>query len=109
MVVLPSETRDRWREPSGRVLLEALASGTPVVGSDSGETPGILRATGGGLLFSEGDVAALAAALRRMATEPALRQQLAAAGAAAVAEQYAQPALVRRFATALEAAATAPR
>lgn len=68
--VLPSETRSNWREQFGRVLVEAMSCGVPVVGSDSGEIPLVLGDAG--LLFPEGDPSALAAQLRRL-SDPALR------------------------------------
>ena len=37
--VLPSETRSNWREQFGRVIVEAMSCGVPVVGSDSGRDP----------------------------------------------------------------------
>ena len=101
-VVLPSETLGSSEEPSGRVLLEALACGTPGVGSDAGEIPGVLQETGGGLLFRQGNTADLVAALRRMADEPALRQALAAAGGAAVARQFRREVVMGAFCRVLE-------
>ncbi|WP_263143369.1 glycosyltransferase [Pseudomonas alcaligenes] len=48
-------------EPFGMVLLEAMAAGVPVVGSDCGGAPEVLE--GAGTCFPLGDVVALAAAL----------------------------------------------
>ena len=39
VLVLPSHTTPRWAEQFGRVLVEALWCGIPVVGSSSGEIP----------------------------------------------------------------------
>ena len=52
-LALPSLTRRNWKEQFGRVLVEAMASGVPVVGSDSGAIPGVIGDAG--LLFPEGD------------------------------------------------------
>jgi glycosyltransferase involved in cell wall biosynthesis len=68
------------RFTGGRVIPEAMACGTAVVGSDSGEIPRLLRESGGGLVFPERDAAALAAALERMISSPTLREELAARG-----------------------------
>lgn len=84
VLVLPSRTTPRWAEQFGRVLVEALSCGVPVVGSDSGEIPWVIDATGGGLVFPEGDRDALAATLRRLRGDSALRARLAAEGRAAV-------------------------
>ena len=60
VLVLPSHTTPTWKEQFGRVIVEALWCGVPVVGSDSGEIPWLIGLTGGGLVFPEGDSEALA-------------------------------------------------
>jgi glycosyltransferase involved in cell wall biosynthesis len=95
--VLPSRTTPRWKEQFGRVLIEALASGVPVVGSDSGQIPHLIRETGGGLVFPEGDEAALALALDALIGNPAERARLAAAGGRAVRERFTCEAVARRL------------
>ncbi|MEI8311440.1 MAG: glycosyltransferase, partial [Verrucomicrobiota bacterium] len=47
LLVVPSETQPNWKEQFGRVIVEAMACGTPVVGSDSGEIPALIRAHDG--------------------------------------------------------------
>lgn len=54
--VLPSETISQWKEQYGRVLVEAMACGLPVVGSSSGAIPEVLKGYPKGLIFREGDV-----------------------------------------------------
>ena len=73
-LVLPSLTRSNWKEQFGRVLVEAMASGVPVIGSDSGAIPSVVG--GAGLIVPEGDVAALARALRELRDQPGLREGL---------------------------------
>jgi glycosyltransferase involved in cell wall biosynthesis len=80
VLVLPSRTTPTWKEQFGRVLIEALACGVPVVGSDSGEIPSLVGLTGGGLVFAEGDAEHLARQLARLRSDPALRSELATAG-----------------------------
>jgi glycosyltransferase involved in cell wall biosynthesis len=70
VLVLPSRTTARWKEQFGRVLVEAMASGTAVVGSNSGEIPHVIGDAG--LVFAEGDAEDLAAALQRL-QEPSFR------------------------------------
>jgi glycosyltransferase involved in cell wall biosynthesis len=53
LLVLPSLTRPHWKEQFGRVLIEAMACETPVLGSDSGEIPAVIAATGGGEIAPE--------------------------------------------------------
>jgi glycosyltransferase involved in cell wall biosynthesis len=84
VLVVPSRTTAKWKEQFGRVIVEALWCGVPVVGSDSGEIPWLIELTGGGLVFPEGDRDALSAQLRRLREAPALRRELAARGRAAV-------------------------
>lgn len=55
--VLPSLTRPNWVEKFGRVLIEAMANGIPIIGSDSGEIPIVIG--NAGLVFKEGDVSDL--------------------------------------------------
>ncbi len=80
VLVLPSRTTPSWKEQFGRVLIEAMASGVAVVGSSSGEIPHVIG--DGGLVFAEGNVAALHAQLQALLENPAGRRALAAAGRA---------------------------
>ena len=89
--VLPSR-----QEPQGIVNLEAMAAGKAVLASRVGGVPEIVREGETGLLVPGEDVPALAAAMTRLAADPALRQQLGDAGRAraqhfdwsAIAAQY---------------------
>lgn len=92
ILVLPSRTTPTWKEQFGRVIVEALWCGVPVVGSDSGEIPWLIELTGGGLVFPEGDREALAGALSRLRDDPQLRAELAGAGRAAVERMFSVPA-----------------
>ena len=85
-LVLPSVTRRNWREQFGRVLVEAMASAVPVVGSDSGAIPGVIGDAG--LTFAEGDAAALAAQLKRLQRDADLRQALAQRGRERALSQF---------------------
>jgi glycosyltransferase involved in cell wall biosynthesis len=92
VLVLPSHTTPTWKEQFGRVIVEALWCGVPVVGSDSGEIPWLIELTGGGLTFPEGDAGALAAQLARLREDPAQRLRLAESGRAAVERLFSVPA-----------------
>jgi phosphatidylinositol alpha-mannosyltransferase len=72
-------------ESFGVILLEAMAAGTPVVASDLEPFRRVLGAGQAGRLFPTGDGAGLAAALREVLDDAALREQLTAAGREAVA------------------------
>ncbi len=94
VLVLPSRTTPSWKEQFGRVLIEAMSCGVPVVGSSSGEIPNVIGDAG--LVFPEGDVGALRATLARLAGEPALRAELARRGRERVLAQFTQAAVARR-------------
>ncbi len=92
VLVLPSHTTATWKEQFGRVIIEALWCGVPVVGSDSGEIPWLLELTGGGVTFPEGRPELLAEQLQRLRDDPALRSRLASSGRAAVERLFTVPA-----------------
>ncbi|MCE2940832.1 MAG: glycosyltransferase family 4 protein [Gemmatimonadota bacterium] len=74
--VFPSVT-----DTFGNVLMEAMASGVPIVGAEAGPTRELVGEDRG-LLFPEGDDAACAAALLGLADDPGRRRAMAAAGLA---------------------------
>jgi len=95
--VVPSRTTASWKEQFGRVIIEAMASGVPVVGSDSGNVPVLIEETGGGLAFPEGDVAALADRVETLMRDRDLARRLAAAGQEHVNREYCFRRLAERM------------
>jgi len=75
VLILPSRTTPRWKEQFGRILVEAMACGAAVVGSDSGEIPHLIARSGGGLVFSEGRADELASCLERLLRDPVLLER----------------------------------
>jgi len=75
-------------EAFGLFVLEALASGTPVVLPDHGAFGELVADTGGGLLCPPNDPAALAETLRRVLLDRHLAERLGRAGRQAVLEKY---------------------
>jgi glycosyltransferase involved in cell wall biosynthesis len=61
VLVLPSKTTKFWKEQYGKVLIEAMASGVSVVGSNSGAIPEVIGDVGS--IFPEGDVIKLKEAI----------------------------------------------
>lgn len=97
LLVLPSETRSGWKEQFGRVIIEAMACGTPVIGSDSGEIPHLINATKGGLVFPEGNEIALSQKLSELILSPELRSHYATTGRQTVLTHYTNSLLAQRF------------
>lgn len=93
VLVLPSLTRENWKEQFGRILIEAMACEVPVLGSSSGEIPHLID--GAGLVFHEGDSAQLGAELQRLMTDGELRADLGQRGRARVLEHYTQQRIAR--------------
>ncbi len=86
VLVLPSRSTPSWIEQFGRVLIEAMACEVACIGSSCGEIPQVLGDAG--LVFPEGDAQALAAHLRRLASDGDLRQELGRAGRQRVLERF---------------------
>jgi glycosyltransferase involved in cell wall biosynthesis len=108
VLVLPSRTTPTWKEQFGRVIVEALWCGVPVVGSDSGEIPWLIELTGGGLIFAEGDREALARQLDGLRRQPELSARLAGAGRMAVERLFSVSAATDAIESLLSAAARSP-
>jgi glycosyltransferase involved in cell wall biosynthesis len=89
----PSQTTTRWREQFGRMLIEAMACGVPVVASRSGEIPHVVGDAG--LVVDEADVASWTSAIDRLLGDPALRRELSVRGIARAHDKYAWPVVAR--------------
>lgn len=103
-LVLPSETQSNWKEQFGRVIVEALSCGTPVVGTDSGEIPHLIRRTGGGIVVKERNPRDLAEGLVKIATDSELRLRLATEGSQYVRSHFTHSYLAKKFAETIEIA-----
>jgi glycosyltransferase involved in cell wall biosynthesis len=98
-----------FREPKGLYILEALASGVPVVQPHYGAFPELIQETGGGLLVVPDSPEALAAGLRRLRDDPALRRQLGSAGRSVVWKNRSDDAMASGTLALYRAATAAPR
>ncbi len=88
VLVLPSRTRPNWKEQFGRVLVEAMACGVPVIGSSCGEIPNVIGQAG--LVFPEDDVLALREHLARLQRDEAVWSELSQRGRQRVLQHYTQ-------------------
>jgi glycosyltransferase involved in cell wall biosynthesis len=105
VVAVPSiPTRD-FREPWGLVVNEAFDQGVPVIATDAvgAAAGGLVQHERTGLVVPAGDADALAAALRRLHDDRALRERLGAAGREAV-RAYSHEAWAAGMTAALQAA-----
>jgi len=75
-----------WYEERGRVLLEAMAVGTPVVATRTGGIPATVQDGLNGLLVPPRDPGTLAAAIDRILGDEQLPASMAAAGRATASE-----------------------
>jgi len=94
VLVLPSLSEV---ECFGMVLAEAMACGTPVIGSDVGGIPHVIEPDVTGLLVPPGDTQALAAACRRLLRDGDLADRMGAAGRRHVVQHFAWPHLTDRY------------
>ena len=88
LFVLASRRYDLLVEGFGISIIEASASGLPVIGSRSGGIPEAIRDGENGFLVEPDDPAALAATAIRLLGDEGLRRRLGAAGRAAVEAYY---------------------
>jgi glycosyltransferase involved in cell wall biosynthesis len=103
LLAVPSRTVTGWKEQFGRVVIEALACGVPVVTSDSGELPELVARTGGGWVVPEGDATALASLLARVDAERAELRNRAVTGRDSVRSLFDLDLVAERFAAVLQA------
>ena len=93
LLCAPSQTTSAWREQFGRMLIEAMGCGVPVIGSDSGEIPHVIGDTG--LVLPEADVARWTAAIESLLDDVIARRAYAERGRARACERFAWPVIAR--------------
>lgn len=91
--LLPAE----WYEAFPHTILEAYGCGTPVVASRLGTLADVVEDGVTGLLYAPGDAAAMAAAVCRLAADPALRATLGAAARRQFLERYSADSAYRNL------------
>lgn len=103
VLAVPSRPIEGWTEQFGRVVVEALACGVPVIASDSGELPRLIAETGGGWIFRHDDSRGLAQCIRE-AADPAERARRAEQGRRKVSERFTVRSVATGFVEAVEGA-----
>jgi len=84
-------------EPTGDIILEAFAAGTPVVSTASVGALTLIDEGVTGLLTPIGDAKALASAIRRILHEEQLRRTLVSQGYAAYIKEYTRESSLRQW------------
>jgi L-malate glycosyltransferase len=93
-LVLPSRSTSFWKEQFGRVLIEAMACGVPVIGSDSGDISNVIGDAG--LVFPEGDAGQLSECLRLCCDNEPFRLELSRRGLDRVLKNFTNREIARR-------------
>ncbi len=88
VLVLPSRSQPNWIEQFGRVLIEAMACGVVVLGSDCGEIPNVIGDAG--LIFPEWNDYVLRERLEQLMRDPDLWSELARRGRERVLTHFTQ-------------------
>ncbi len=91
-----------WPEPFGRTIIEAMAAGLTVIGSDVGGSREIFEMYDRELLFSPEDSRALADRIIRLTDDPQVRQSLAQTGHQIVVERFTLRRMVDEIETWLQ-------
>lgn len=94
-LVLPSHTTANWKEQFGRILIEAMSCGVPVIGSSSGEIPNVI--SDAGLIFPERKPKELQNILLCLLNQPELSEELSQRGRTRVLKHYTQAALAKSY------------
>ena len=91
IVVFPS----LWPEPFGRIAIEAMAAGKPVIGSRVGAIPELI-AEETGILVAPGNSVELRQAIQKLITNPARREELGKNGRKVAENDYSADSVITK-------------
>lgn len=86
------------REGLGLALIEAMAAGLPVIGTNLGGIPEVVHDGVNGLLVSPGDVTGMADAITKLAHSPEMRRRMGDEGQRMYKEKFTTARMVRQIA-----------
>jgi glycosyltransferase involved in cell wall biosynthesis len=95
VLVVPSRTRPNWKEQFGRIIIESMSCGVPVLGSNSGEIPNVIGNPD--LIFPEDNVDALTRKLNQLIEDQELREELSRWARQRVLDYFTQASVARRY------------
>jgi glycosyltransferase involved in cell wall biosynthesis len=95
-----------WFEGMPMVLVEALATGLPVIASDLGSMPEMIRHGETGMLFEPGNVGQMVGCAARLVSDNLLRENIQQSARASFLAHFAPDANVRRLEQIYECAIT---
>ncbi len=95
--VLPSITSKIGTEGLGLVLLEAMSCGTPVIGTNTGGIPTIVKNNQTGILVKEKDKDELAQGIIKVLSDVKLRRKLSKNGIKFVRNNYSWDIIAQKF------------
>ena len=91
ILVAPSQTTSRWKEQFGRMLIEAMACGVPVIGSNSGEIPHVIGDAG--VVVGDIDIQGWTRSIATLLENPARREELSVVGRDRVESAFSWPVI----------------
>jgi len=97
VLVLPSIPTKNWTEQFGYALVEAMASGIPVVASKSGAIPEVVKSNENGFLVKPGDPVDLAEKIIKLLEDDSLRESLGRKARLIVEDNYSLRSIVPKL------------
>lgn len=90
----PSQTMPNWKEQFGRMIVEAFAAGLPIIGSDSGEIPFVIKDAG--VVVGEKDQEGWTKTIAELISSPKRCQEFAELGLQRARDEFAWQAVAKK-------------